>query len=1037
MKLTGILTGLSIAAAGLFLSLAPGAGGSAGDEPGLTTLEKQFRELPPEARKHTGPLFWLHGDDSRERLEMYVGKVAEGGNGCFTAESRPHNDWLGEGWWRDLGICLEAAKKNGLTMWIFDEKWWPSGEVGGKVPPEYGEKRLAASAATARGNARFTDTGYGGANFVAALAGKRAGRCIDGSSLVDLSAWITGGRLDWKAPPGGSWQVMKFTWHHNAKGRILVDGASKDCVDWYIRTVYQPHYDHFREDFGHTIAGYFYDEPETHGDWGTEVLGVLNERGVDWKKALVAWKFTLAGEEQTASRYQYRDAFAEAWGRTLYGGLTRWCTDHGVKSMGHFLEHAYLYLDTEFCAGNMMQLQKYSAMGAIDAVFTQFKPGVREAYDPPCWQIPKLGSSVTHAYGKPDDVTMVEIFGARGQDLPYPEMKWWADHMQVSGVNFLIPHSFNPRSPYDNDCPPYFYDGGFEPRWPLYRVFADYTSRLSLMLTGGRHVCPVALLYLGNSSHVGKFIPPDQMSESLQDALYDSDWLPYEVFEKDAAIAGREITLRDESYKVLIVPQAEVIPYGTLLKVRQFFEAGGVVVGYGILPGRSATLGHGSADIAQLREAIWGRAKPSIVTAKTSSAGGRSFFLPSKPAPEELQQVLAGVAGVRADCEVSEGRTDHWLHVLHRVKSGRDIFLVCNQNYTGEVRRFRFRFNAAGEPECWDPMRGEITSVNASRSGGLTEITLAMEPSESVLLVFSGEKRALPMRPDQTASGGGTMLPVVRDATPDVPAPVLENPRGPSVALRTCRWIWYPEGDPMKSAPPGARYFRKQLALPASAAVKKAVFTGTADNNFVLYVNGNEAGASDKSDEGWRSAVELDVSTLVHGGVNQLAVKATNNGQKPNPAGLIGLLTVEFAGGDTLVARLDGSWRTSRESVPGWTREDFPEGAWKRARELAPFGGGPWGTLNVMLTVGPVKADPFWGHADVPPGVDIAKTRVVLEADDIAPEAAARVTVNGSYAGGFIGKPFHLDVTKYVKTGANSIRIEPFAPRKAMLVLYE
>ena len=130
---------------------------------------------------------------------------------------------------------------------------------------------------------------------------------------------------------------------------------------------------------------------------------------------------------------------------------------------------------------------------------------------------------------------MVEIFGARGQDLTYPEMKWWTDHMQVSGVNFLIPHSFNPRAPNDTDCPPYFYNGGFEPRWPLYRVFADYTSRLSLMLTGGRHVCPVALLFLGQSAQCGKHILPDQISESLQDALYDCDWLPYEVFEKDTS----------------------------------------------------------------------------------------------------------------------------------------------------------------------------------------------------------------------------------------------------------------------------------------------------------------------------------------------------------------------------------------------------------------------------------------------------------------------------------------------------------------------
>ena len=64
-------------------------------EPDFATVESQFRELPMDARRLTGPLFWLHGDESTERLEMYVGKVAEGGNGSFTTESRPHSDWLG------------------------------------------------------------------------------------------------------------------------------------------------------------------------------------------------------------------------------------------------------------------------------------------------------------------------------------------------------------------------------------------------------------------------------------------------------------------------------------------------------------------------------------------------------------------------------------------------------------------------------------------------------------------------------------------------------------------------------------------------------------------------------------------------------------------------------------------------------------------------------------------------------------------------------------------------------------------------------
>jgi len=109
-----------------------------------------------------------------------------------------------------------------------------------------------------------------------------------------------------------------------------------------------------------------------------------------------------------------------------------------------------------------------------------------------------MASSITHVFNKPDDITLCEMFGACGQNITYSQMKWLTGQMQARGANFMIPHSFNPRAPYDGDCPPFFYNGGFEPRYPLYRVYADYTNRLSLLLSGGRHVCPVAVLFAGN-----------------------------------------------------------------------------------------------------------------------------------------------------------------------------------------------------------------------------------------------------------------------------------------------------------------------------------------------------------------------------------------------------------------------------------------------------------------------------------------------------------------------------------------------------------
>lgn len=837
---------------------------------GIARTEQQFRTLPMEARRLTGPLFWMHGDETPAQLQSELRNVLEGGNGTFTAESRPHKDWLGEGWYRDLGINVEFARKNNLTMFIFDDWWWPSQMMGGRVPPQYGSKVLDAVAARVTGPAKAPEAGYDDANLIAVVAGRELdGGTIDGQSLVDLTSRIKDGKLLWDAP-AGSWSIMKFTWKFKGnKGDqqkyISVDGASPECVDWFIRTVYQPHYDRFKADFGKTITGYFYDEPETQGDWGSDVAKVIAERKLDLPKLLVGYKFKLAGEEQTAAYYSYIDAFAESWGRTMYGGMARWCRDHDVVSMGHFMEHDSCFFSRTMSGGNLMQLQKYSDMGGIDLVCRQLYPGQRKMG---IYQTPKLASSISHTYNKKDDIAFSEIYGGYDQELTYPQMKWLADWHQVRGVNFLIPHSFNPRAPYDKDYPPYFANGGFEPRWPLYRVWADYTNRLSLMLTGGRHVCPVAFLQLGQSYHVGNKQRPEEFTSALQDALFDSDWLLYDAWEDDAKLEGKTIRLHKEDYRILVMPAAEVIPYPTLAKARRFFENGGVVVAYDMLPTRSATLGHGSKDIAQLCEEIWGAAAPSLTRCKTSKAGGRSYFLPAKPTPEDVRKVLIEDAGIHPTLEVTAGDTDHWLHVLHRQKDERDVFLVCNQNHQGEARRFTFRITAKGEPECWDPMRNQITSVPFRRIDAETvEVDVTLEPSESVLLVFAAEKRPLPPREVAATHPGLLVIPVAREA-PNTP--------------------------------------------PAATPEKEA------------------------------------------------------------------------------------KGRTFAKS--------------------------------------PVAADVFDGRCEIPATVDSQKFRCILTMDELTPEDAAKVTINAAPAGGFIGKPYQLDVSGFLKPGTNTIRIEPFAPKQVRLL---
>jgi hypothetical protein len=151
---------------------------------------------------------------------------------------------------------------------------------------------------------------------------------------------------------------------------------SRDCVAWFIRTVYDPHHARFGKDFGTTIAGYFYDEPETAGDWGTELDATFRARGVGWMPCYVAWLFTLAGEAQAAAKYQYAVARAETWGRTMFGGITEWCRWRGVLSIG-ISWSTTSSIPQRLLRGRYDAASEYSSMGGIDAVFDQFVMGQR------------------------------------------------------------------------------------------------------------------------------------------------------------------------------------------------------------------------------------------------------------------------------------------------------------------------------------------------------------------------------------------------------------------------------------------------------------------------------------------------------------------------------------------------------------------------------------------------------------------------------------------------------------------------------------
>jgi alpha-L-rhamnosidase len=169
-------------------------------------------------------------------------------------------------------------------------------------------------------------------------------------------------------------------------------------------------------------------------------------------------------------------------------------------------------------------------------------------------------------------------------------------------------------------------------------------------------------------------------------------------------------------------------------------------------------------------------------------------------------------------------------------------------------------------------------------------------------------------------------------------------------AFGDARWIWFPEGNPAVSAPKGERFFRRVVQIPLDASIKAARLTITVDDQFTVYVNGEEAGKSSGQTDAWKSKGSFDVKARLRQGPNVIAVKAFNNG---NSAGLLANLEIE---GDSPIAAVsDKSWKVANAAAEGWTRTDFDDASWPSAKEIAKLGEGPWGNpFSVQSTLGQV-----------------------------------------------------------------------------------
>ena len=577
--------------------------------------EKITKLLQGKGGNYILPFFWQHGEEENV-LRHYMDIIHNSGIGAVCVESRPHPDFCGPGWWRDIDIILDEARKRDMKVWILDDSHFPTGYANGamKDAPDSLRRQFIAGRVikTVKGGedvnlnreeyekpAPFNksrieqylirdEQPHFDDDFLLGVVAVKAGG-TDSKDMVLLTE--KSGCITWTAPTG-EWKLYALHLTLNrGPHRNYINMLSKESCEILIKAVYEPHYARYKDDFGKTIAGFFSDEPEMGNGhlydigktlpevddhpWSDEIEVSLKSRwgGNRILYLPLIWESGFDPKLTAKVRYDYMDIVTRNVERNFSYQIGDWCRERGVEYIGHIIEDNNQHSRTGSSLGHYFRGLAGQDMAGIDNIGGQVLPqgeevemitNIGDKRDGAFYHytLGKLGASAAAIEPLKKGRAMCENFGNYGWEAGVYLMKYLADHFMVRGINRYVPHAFSPKEFPDRDCPPHFYAHGHNPQYRHFGSLMRYMNRVCELISDGHHIAPAAILYHGEADWAGgTCMYVQEPAKLLADRQIDYNFLPSDVFVegKFNTVLGSKLKVNTQEYKVLIVPEASFI----------------------------------------------------------------------------------------------------------------------------------------------------------------------------------------------------------------------------------------------------------------------------------------------------------------------------------------------------------------------------------------------------------------------------------------------------------------------------------------------
>jgi hypothetical protein len=546
--------------------------GSAVDKPNLTRSLEEFKQA---------------GIGGVEITPIYG---ANGAEGKFI-------DFLSPQWMDMLAHTTAEAKRLGLGVDMATGTGWP-----------FGGPHVSAEDASARLNMHKYDLAGGDALKAALPRGRLLCLSVvsDAGDRLDLTTKVTGGRLDWVAPPG-KWRLYAVA----LDGPVMkVKRAAPGGVGNVLDPFSVPALNRYLADFDRAFAGFrgqlprgqFHDSYEYYNAQGTPDLfrEFVARRGYDLRTQLPALFGDGSADTVARVKCDYRETLSDLH-LAYIRRWTEWCHAHGMISRNQAHGGPGNLLDT-YAGADIPEMEIYNRYGEH--------------------QMPmmKLAASAAHLSGR--NLVSSESFTWLKEHFQasLADVKSAADFLFLSGINHVFFHGI-PYSPQDAPWPGWqFYASvNFGPQGGLWHdlpAFNAYIARCQSVLQAGKPANDV-LLYL---SYHERWQRPDglvMVSETaggwmeshpvyapamtLWQQGYQFDLASDHLLAK-ATVDDHDVVIGSSRYRIVVVPPCRIMQPATLRKFLELAKGGATVIMQGALPADVPGLGNLAKRQAELKE---------------------------------------------------------------------------------------------------------------------------------------------------------------------------------------------------------------------------------------------------------------------------------------------------------------------------------------------------------------------------------------------------------------------------------------------------